>query len=109
MTKESDKYGTTEIQKSLLSMLKDFNRFCKQQKIRYSLSSGTLLGAIRHNGFIPWDDDADIMVDRKISLIYWNQLINLRDTQCIGDCGYTGFREKLSMERMNLFRLSMFL
>ena len=46
-------------------MLKDFNRFCKQQKIRYSLSSGTLLGAIRHNGFIPWDDDLDIMVDRK--------------------------------------------
>lgn len=64
MRRESDIYGTTEMQAALLSMLKDFDAFCQQQRISYSLCGGTLLGAVRHKGFIPWDDDADIMVDR---------------------------------------------
>ena len=53
-----------EIQQVTLEILKDVHEFCVDNNIRYSLSGGTLLGAIRHNGFIPWDDDADIQLPR---------------------------------------------
>lgn len=44
-------------------MLSEINRLCKKNNIQYFLAYGTALGAIRHNGFIPWDTDLDIMVD----------------------------------------------
>ena len=49
-----------EIQKFELQMLKDIAKACDENSIPYVLSSGSLLGAIRHGGFIPWDDDVDI-------------------------------------------------
>ncbi len=48
----------------MLEMLKQFDRFCKDFKITYWLTAGTLLGAVRHKGFIPWDDDLDLDVLR---------------------------------------------
>ena len=60
-----NKYGTLEIQQQLLALLKEFHSFCTENDIKYSLDWGSLLGAIRHKGFIPWDDDLDIMVDRE--------------------------------------------
>ena len=59
-----NRYGTLNAQKGLLELLKEFHSFCVQNGVRYSLAYGSLLGAIRHKGFIPWDDDLDVFVDR---------------------------------------------
>lgn len=50
----------TPLQKKLLEMLAWFHSFCTEHHLRYYILGGTVLGAVRHKGFIPWDDDVDI-------------------------------------------------
>lgn len=51
-----------EVKAAELRLLRIFDCYCRENNLRYSLGSGTLLGAVRHKGFIPWDDDIDVIM-----------------------------------------------
>ena len=53
-----------EIKATMLPILKCVHEFCETNNIRYSMSGGSLIGTVRHKGYIPWDDDIDIMLPR---------------------------------------------
>ncbi|MGN1407834.1 LicD family protein [Lactobacillus sp.] len=54
-----------KLKATLLGMLGDFMRVCEKYDLTYTLSGGSVLGTIRHQGFIPWDDDIDVNMPRK--------------------------------------------
>lgn len=54
-----------EAQNLMTTILKDFDKLCKDNGLQYWIESGTLLGAKRHGGFIPWDDDIDVSMMRE--------------------------------------------
>ncbi|MDR0864708.1 MAG: LicD family protein [Candidatus Symbiothrix sp.] len=62
-----------ECQKYLLNLAIQFDKICRENKIPYYMLGGTMLGAVRHKGFIPWDDDMDFGVPRE----YFPQMLEL--------------------------------
>lgn len=69
-----------EIQMTSLNVLIEVDQICKDLGLRYFLMYGTLIGAIRHKGFIPWDDDLDIGMPRKD----FDQLVLFFDSEYSG-------------------------
>ena len=65
----------TKYKDMVLEIMKDFHDFLKSHNIKYSLEAGSLLGAIRHNGYIPWDDDIDIILNNE----EFHKLLNVVD------------------------------
>lgn len=57
-----DSYNILNLQNCILSIAKYLNDFCDKHSIKYCLMGGSALGAIRHKGFIPWDDDLDVFM-----------------------------------------------
>ncbi len=57
-------YEIRPLQLKILEILQAVDKTCKEHNLRYYLTAGTMLGAVRHKGFIPWDDDADIAMPR---------------------------------------------
>ncbi len=73
-------------QKELLRMLEELDKICKEHKIQWWLSSGTLLGAARHQGFIPWDDDMDIVLLKKDYKRLENILCKMQSEEFVFHC-----------------------
>lgn len=65
MIKEKRETSLKDLQNAELDILNEFIRVCNELKIKYFLDSGTLIGCIRHQGFIPWDDDIDVSMPRE--------------------------------------------
>lgn len=90
-----------EIQHRLWSVeqdiLDEIHRVCTEHGLRYSLAYGTLLGAVRHKGFIPWDDDVDVMMPRED----YNQLLDIWNSAA--QTGYLLQTEECSADYNNNF------
>lgn len=76
-----DSISLSELQKELLYLLKIVDRICRDNDLQYWIDGGTLLGAVRHGGFIPWDDDIDLCLmkkdyDKLLALLYKESKIN---------------------------------
>ena len=80
------------LQRVLLMMLKDFDALCSQEGLTYTLGGGSCLGAVRHHGFIPWDDDLDVNMSResfdKLCKVFASRPSTKYILQAPGDSGY---------------------
>ena len=66
----------SQFQKALLEVYKAFASFCERNDISFFAAYGTMIGAIRHHGFIPWDDDIDVFMKRD----EYDKFVALRNT-----------------------------
>lgn len=82
-----------ESKKIMVKTLESIDRCCRENNIKYSLCWGTMIGAIRHRGLIPWDDDIDIMMPRED----YNRFLKVYN-----DSQYAIYTPKLSKNRLNI-------
>ena len=68
---------TLELHRRALALGKCFHSICEKNSIPYYMLGGSMLGAVRHKGFIPWDDDMDFGVERE----YFNKLLQILNEQ----------------------------
>ena len=61
-------YDIRPLQLRILDILLALDKVCKEHNLRYYLWAGTMLGAVRHKGFIPWDDDADVAAGASVEV-----------------------------------------
>lgn len=85
-----------KLQKIEKSVLKDFDQFCQDHEIEYFGCGGTLLGAIRHQGFIPWDDDIDVGMTRE----HYEKFLKVMKEEENDAYGIVNFREDSSFPVM---------
>lgn len=83
MDPEKARTYVKRMQRIVFRIICDIDDFCRENHITYYLSGGSCLGAIRHKGFIPWDDDGDLMMPRKD----YNRFIELFPKVCEGKYG----------------------
>jgi len=72
----------TKLRKVQLEVLNEFVNFCAKNNLKYFLTSGTLLGAVRHKGFIPWDDDIDVGMPRDDYDKFLNLFLENKSSNC---------------------------
>lgn len=72
---------SAQLKNAILDIYKDVAALCDKYELTYMMSGGTCLGAVRHRGFIPWDDDLDIMMPR----VDYNVLLDLLNNGELGD------------------------
>lgn len=97
---DGTKITVKDVQDVLLQMLKDIDAICRENDIPYFLNGGSALGAVRHKGFIPWDDDADISMMRK-DFLRFIEVMKKQD-QYVFQCFYTDKRYNVFIPGMKI-------
>ena len=82
------KIDSDELKRIELNLLIKFDEICKENEFKYFLCGGTLLGAIRHKGFIPWDDDIDVLMPRPD----YEKLLKFYKENQVGDIRFVSWK-----------------
>lgn len=104
--RDNDEQTLKQVQSVVLNIANCFSSFCEEHNLRYYLGFGSLLGAVRHGGFVPWDDDMDFLMPREDYEIFLtlaeNGLADWCDVRCFRHEGYNRCVTRVSDNRTAL-------